>query len=275
MWVAALRGARAALRRWPLVGALWLIGAAFGAAFALTAALWLGIALEGSLATRTLLQHLDTNVLVDLWYHHREGVVMLAAGAALLAGVHVLLWWWLDGVIVAALAGAPRPWLAGLALAPVMARLYGIAAAIMLAWTAALAGGTWGTLQATRESPDPYLWAQIAGTAAVVWALGMVVLIAMHDHARLRAGLTASGAAASWTWATGFVLAGGEGAVRLAFLLQAAALLLYIGYRTASLAVPLTELLGLTGSLLLGELFLLARTWVRVWFLAAQRELHP
>lgn len=272
---AASRGARAALQQWPLVGALWLIGAGFGAAFALVAAVWLGMALEGSLATRTLLEHLDTGVLVDLWYHHREGLVMLAVGAALLAAVHVILWWWLDGVIVAACAGQPRPWLDGLALAPVMARLYVLAAACMLAWTSVIASGTWALLRTTRESPEPYLWAQLAGGGAVVWALGMVGLIAIHDHARLRAGLAGADAAAAWTWATGFVLAGGEGAVRLAFLLQAVALLLFAIYRTVSFAIPLAELLGLTGSLLLGEIFLLARTWVRVWFFTAQRELHP
>lgn len=275
MWAAVLGGARAAMRRGALVIALWLIGAGFGAAFALAAALWLGLALEGSLATRTLLQHIDADVLVDLWFHHRESLAMLAVGAAGLTAVHVMLWWWLDGVIVAALAGrSGSPWRAGFGLAPVMAQLYLIAIAIMTVWTAAIGGATWAAVRATRESPDAYLWGQLIGGALLLWALGMVVLIAIHDHARLRAGLAGAGAATSWRWATAFVLVGGERAIPLAFLLQVSALLLYAAYRTASLAVPLTELIGLTGSLLLGELFLLARTWVRVWFLAAQRELH-
>jgi hypothetical protein len=33
--------------------------------------------------------------------------------------------------------------------------------------------------------------------------------------------------------------------------------------------------LGLTGSLLWAEAYLVARAWVRVWFFAAENELQP
>ncbi len=276
MWSAYLGGFRAMLRRWPLVLSLWLIGTAFGLAFALAAQAWLSMALEGSLATRTLAHHLDADVLVDLWYHHGEGLRMLGVVAAVLAVAHVILWWWLDGVLVAALrAGESHPWRDGIDLAPVMARLYGLALVVAVLWTGALAGPTWAALRSTREHPGAFLWYQIVAVALFVWALGMVVLVAIHDHARLRAGLAGAGALAAYGWAMRFVLRDGEATLRLAVLLQLSAAGLLAASEFSSLFLPLAAVLGLTGSLLLGTLFLLARSAMRVWFFTAQRRLQP
>src|SRR5215470_10568421 len=120
---AYLVGARVAAQRWPVIIALWLIAAAFGAAFAAASGTWLTDALDGSLATRTLFRQLDADVFVDLWYHHREGLRGLLALAAVLAAVHTVLWWWLDAVVVCAVQPSDEEgsvWLRGLALAPVM-----------------------------------------------------------------------------------------------------------------------------------------------------------
>jgi len=275
MWAAYVGGFRAMLRRWPLVLVLWMIGTAFGLAFTLASQGWLVMALEGSLASRTLAHHLDADVLVDLWYHHGESLRMLGVVAAMLAVMHMIVWWWLDGVIVAALRdGEASPWRDGLGLAPVMARLYALAVGMALLWTAALAGPTWAALRSTREHPGAYLWYEVGGLALLVWLLGMVVLVAIHDHARLRAGLTGGGALATYGWATRFVLRDGEATLRLALLLQLTAASLLAASEYTSLALPLMDLLGLTGSLLLGTAFLLARTGMRVWFYTAQRRLQ-
>ena len=85
---------------WPLAVVFWLINALFGVLFALAAGYWLRMRLDGSLATRTLLENLDANVLVDLYLHHGEGLRMLLVVAALLARCTPLLWWWLHAVII-------------------------------------------------------------------------------------------------------------------------------------------------------------------------------
>ncbi|MBX3027280.1 hypothetical protein KF840_20475 [bacterium] len=275
-WSAYLGGFRAMLRRWPLVLALWLIGAAFGLAFALAAQAWLATALEGSLATRTLAHHLDPDVLVDLWYHHGEGLRMLGVVAAVLGVAHVALWWWLDGVIVASAVDAEgEPWARGLALAPVMARLYGLALLLAASWSGAVAGPTWGLLRSTREHPGAYVWEAIGAAALALWLLGMLVLVAVHDQARLRAAVAGSSASGAYAWALRFVLRDGEATLRLALLLQLTALGILALSEASSLAWPLHETIGLTATLLLGELFLLARTAMRVWFFTAQRRLQP
>ena len=272
MWSAYLGGFRAMLRRWPLVLALWLIGVAFGLAFALAAQAWLAMALEGSLATRALAHRLDADVFVDLWYHHGEGLRMLGVLAAVLAAAHATVWWYLDGVVVAAVRGdESAPWRDGIGLTPVMARLSVLAAVVVLLWSGAVAGPAWAAMRSTREHPGAFLWYQIGGVALAVWLGGMVVLVAVHDHARLRAALTGAGALRAYGWALRFVPWGHERALALALVLQASAAGLFVVGESAAMSPAF----GLTASLLIGEGFLLARSAVRVWFFTAQRRLHP
>ncbi len=75
-------------------------------------------------------------------------------------------------------------------------------------------------------------------------------------------------------WAFSFVWHGGERAFPLACALQLSGLALWIASQAVGLTVPMTAVLGLTGSLLVGEGLLWLRLWVRVWFFAAQNELH-
>ena len=275
---AYLAGARAAAQRWPLIVVLGLITAAFGVAFALSSGAWLRDALEGSLETRMLLRNIDANVLVDLWYHHREGLHMLLVEAVALATVHSVLWWWLHGVVITSLQ---RPlgegnsvWSRGLALAPVMARLFAVALTVLALFSAAIGGGAYALLRATRSSPQALIWYQIGAVAALLWLLGYVFLVAVHDQARLRAARRGEGALPAYRWAFNFVLHGGERAFPLACALQLSSLVMYLAYQAVSLNVPINYLLGLSGSLLWGEAFLWLRMWVRVWFFAAQNELQ-
>jgi hypothetical protein len=280
-----LLGAGAATRRWPLIVTLWMIGAVFGTGFALASGTWLTEALDGSLATRTLARAIDANVLVDLWYHHAEGLHMLLVLAIVLAVIHTVLWWWLHGVIVVSLQhdaaerggelGQSRGvWTGGLALAPVMAQLFAIALIVLSLFSAAVGGPAYLLVRWTRSEPAAYIWYEIGGAALAMWLLGWVFLVAVHDHARLRAGRTGESAFAAYRWAFAFVLHGGERAFLLACALQLTGLALWLAYHAVAVGVPMSAILGLTGSLLWGEAFLLLRVWVRVWFFAAQNELQ-
>jgi hypothetical protein len=282
---AYLLGAGAAARRWPLIVILWVIGAVFGAGFALASGAWLAEALDGSLATRTLARAIDANVLVDLWYHHGEGLHMLLVVAIALAVVHTVLWWWLHGVVVRSVqrdagerGGGPGDvrgvWTGGLALAPVMAQLFAIALIVLSLFSAAVGWPAYLLLRWAAAAPAAYLWYQIGGAALALWLLGWVFLVAVHDHARLRAGRSGANAWAAYRWAVAFVLHGGERAFALACALQLSLLALWLAYQAVAVSLPMIAILGLTGSLLWGEAFLLLRVWVRVWFFAAQDALQ-
>lgn len=275
-------GVRATWRCLPLVLILWLIAAACGGAFALAAGAWLGEALEGSLATRSLRWDLDANVLVDLWYHHREGLRMLAVAGAVVAAVHTALWWWLDAVVILSLprsnadrpADAPSAWTRGIERAPTMAYLWAMALAILAVFTAGAGSAAYEILRWTRNAPSPFVWDAIIAGAVVLWAIGAVFLVAVHDHARIRTCRTGAGAFAAYRWALQFVIRGKEGAFPLACALQFTGVLLAAAYFGAGRAVPVPEVVGPAVSLVLGEAFLLARMWLRVWFYAAQGELQ-
>jgi hypothetical protein len=103
----------------------------------------------------------------------------------------------------------------------------------------------------------------------------MAILVAVHDHARLRAGLAGASAFGAYAWALRFVFVDGEATLRLALLLQVTAVALVAVSELSSLALPLRDLVGLTWALVLGEVFLLLRTGMRVWFFTAQRRLQP
>jgi hypothetical protein len=159
-------GARAAAQRWPLTVILWLIAAVFGLAFALASGAWLSDALDASLATRTLFRSLDPNVLVDLWYHHREGLRVLLAMVLVLVAVHTVLWWWLHGVVIASVqlpvGERTRAWTQGLELAPEMAALFALALVVLALFTGAVGGVAYALLYATRNNPAALIWYQIS-----------------------------------------------------------------------------------------------------------------
>lgn len=271
-------GARAAAQRWPLIAGLWLASAAFGLAFALASGAWLTDALGASLATRTLFHALDPDVFVDLWYHHREGLRAVLTMALVLLAMHTVLWWWLHGVVIASLqlpAGSRgRAWTQGLELAPAMTALWLIAVIMLALFSGAVGWVAYMLLAATRSDPAALRWDEIGAAAALVWILGYVFLVAVHDHARLRVCRSGQGPPGAYRWALGFVLRGGERAFPLAAALQGSGAVLWVVYQAIGLTVPMTAVLGLTGSLLWGEAFLLACMWVRVWFFAAQNELQ-
>jgi hypothetical protein len=279
MLTALLRGCLKAGRLWPFIAFLWLINAVFGVLFFLAGAYWLSLALDHSLATRTLLRDLDPNVLVDLYHHHGESFRLLAVIAGLMAVGYVVLWFWLHGTVIFAVRASKgtvsgAAWRSGLHTTAGMGRLFALAAIVLALLTGLVAVAAWAAWWWTIASPAAMLTYQILGSAALIWAIGVVFLTAVHDHARIRYCVTGQGAWASYRWAWRFVLRGGKRAFLLAVGLQLISLSLWGTYHSVSMAFPVGALLGVAGALLWGQMFLFARMWMRVWFFAAQNELQ-
>jgi hypothetical protein len=275
---AYLDGARLAAGRWLLATLLFLISAAVAVIFSIASVVWLTGALEGSMATRTLFKDFDPDVLVDLWYHHGEGLLMLGVVAAVLAVGHTIMWWWLHGVVILSVQRDEPPppdrWRRALEVTPTMAQLFLFAIIALAVFSLAVGGPTYLLTRWTRSNPSPFIWYRLWAAAAAIWVLGAIFLIGVHDHARIRACRTRHGAVACYGWALGFVLRGGERAFPLAVLLQLTAAALWAGYQVVSLTLPTTEVLGVTGGLIWGAVSVWVRVWVRLWFFAAESALQ-
>jgi hypothetical protein len=277
MWSVYVLGLRGALRCWPVGLVLFLMSAVFGIAFGSVAWSWLSLALDSSLATRTLLTHLDMNVFVDLLVHHGESLQMLAAAAAVLLGVAGFVWVWLNALAVIAVAD-PGDWSACVQRAvgayPTFLRLWvtaglvtgGTGAGVILAGRAAL---RW-----TAESPSEMTSAWILIGFGAVAVLLLLFLATVHDHARIQAVATGAGALRAYLWALAFVGYRSRRALPLAVLLMVTAAALLAVYAALDALVPTTSVPGVVVSLVLGQLMLLARAFVRLWFFAAQTELQ-
>jgi hypothetical protein len=278
MWTAFLSGGRTAARCGPLTITLWLINALYGAAFGVASGYWLAESLSGSLATRTLLKDLDANVLIDLFYHHGSSLQMLLVVAAFLATAYVVVWIPLYGAIIAtvrergvSLRGAFRhafEWSGRLAL------LFVIALASFALLTTMIGAAAWWTLRFKAASPSemtPYI---IVGAAAAMWWLGAVLLGAIHDHARIRACAVQTQPFTAYWWAVRFVLRGRKNAFLVAFLLHLVGLAIWAVYQSVAANLPVAEGLGVAGSLLWGQAYLVARMVLRVWFFASESRLQ-
>jgi hypothetical protein len=157
---------------------------------------------------------------------------------------------------------------------PTMAALFVIATLVLALYSGAIGGVAYALMRWTWSDPSPMIWYRIGGVALLLWTGGFVLLVAVHDHARIHACRGSAGALEAYRWGFAFVLRGGEWAFLLALLLQLSAVALWAAYQTVNLAFPASLALGATGSLVWGELFMWVRAWVRVWFFAAQSELQ-
>lgn len=279
MLTALLRGGLKAGRLWPFVTVLWLINGVFGILFSVAAGYWLSLALDHSLATRTLLHDLDPNVFVDLYHHHGESFRLLVVIAGLMAVGYLVLWFWLHGTVIFAVRASKdtvsrAAWRSGLHTTAAMAGLFALAAAALALLSGVVGAAAWGAWWWTIASPAPMRTYQIVGVTALIWVIGVVFLTAVHDHARIRVCATGEGVWRVYRWAWSFVLHGGDRAFLLAATLQLVALSMWVTYHSVSMAFPVGGLAGVIVSLLWGQMFLFARLWMRVWFFAAQGELQ-
>jgi len=272
-------GARLALRCGSLVSVLWLVGALFGAGFALASGYWLAEALDGSLASRTLLYDLDPNVFIDLYRRQGSGFRMLIAVAALMGAVYFLLWCWLHGVVILSAQSKGEMDLAeafrqGIEVTPRMFCLMLIATVGLVSLTAIVGSAAWWAASATVNHPSEMTWYYIGAGAVALWLIGYVLLVAIHDHARIRACATGEGAGKAYLWAVGFVFHGGERAFLLAVLLNLTALAVWGVYQGVNANILVGKGFGVASLLLWGEVFLYARMFLRVWFFGAQSDLQ-
>lgn len=279
MFRAFVHGARLAVKCWPLALALWIINALLGIALGCAAGYWLAIALDGSFATHGLLKDLDPNVLIDLYFHHFSSFRILVFIVALTAVAYVLLWCWLHGAVIlsAQSGGALRVREAlhrGWELSFTMFELFLIAAAILLAFSILL----WALLRPlilwTMESGSEVLPAAIAAGGGVLWLLGFILLVAIHDHARIRACSAGGSSVASYRWAARFVVRGGEPAYLLALALNLTALAVWVLYASVAIQIPTSNSAGVAGALVWGQLLVYSRMALRIWFFAAQSDLQ-
>lgn len=268
-----------AIRCWLLAVLLWLLNLAFGAAFAGATGYWLQHVLAGSLATRTLLYDLDPNIFVDLYRRHDSGFAMLLGVACFMGAAYVGLWCWLHGIVIFTTCSKRRVRLTDTLLPafgvfPRMLRLL-LVAAWALALLSVVCGGLAFLVSQAAERCSvgiPREWA--AALAGVVWLVGYIFLVAVHDHARIRLCAQGEGAIEAYRWAFGFVTHGGERAFLLAVCLQVTAFMVWAAFQAVGMWMHPHAELGTVGVLLWAELVLLARMLVRLWFFAAQGDLQ-
>lgn len=276
---ALARGMRRAREALPLVVLLWFANAAFGLAAALVGGFWLNDALDASLATRTLAKDLDAYVFLELFVYHADSFRMLLVAVGVLAAFYVLLWCWFDAAIVHATGAGSRASLPDVLSrasfdAPVLLRLLFVAWLVQAALTALCGGLAWLCWRWTIASSSEAVPYVIGGAAVAAWALLTVGAVAVHDQARIRACRRHGGALAAYLFAAGFVLRRRPAAYAASFVVLGAAVLAWVGQQLLSALISTEEGPGIGSLVVVGDVFLFARMFVRVWSVAAQGELQ-
>jgi hypothetical protein len=275
-----LVGLAGAVRRWPIVILLWAIGALFGLAFSLAAGRWLTLALQSSLLTRALLKNIDANVVIDLWIHHRDSLAMLGGVGVVVGLAQLALSIWLNAGVAGTAEDALAPvalrefWRRGFDLFPAFARLWLLAVGMEAAAVTGAALAADAGMRAVAESTTEMSYYYVLGSAGALGALLLVVLVAVHDHARLYVARTDCGAWLAYRWALRLVLGGDVRAPLLAFVLLLFGSCVWLVYQTVGMLLPATSAFGLTASLVWGQAFLQIRSLLRVTAFVAQCELQ-
>jgi hypothetical protein len=270
-------GCAAAVRRWPVVVVLFVANLAAGLCFTAAAWSWLSVSLAKSVATRTLLTELDWNVFVDLWAHHGSSLQMLVVAGGLLALFALLLGVWLNAVAVVAVGedGALADCLRrGLSLYPKYFRLAVLANLLNAVSVAAGFVIGRGLTRWTAESASEmtFYWAAAAGVLAGGGAL--LFFSTVHDHARVHCAATGAGAVRAYTWALLFVGRRERRALPLALILLTTGFLVWVVYQSIGMRITANSAGGVILSLVWGELLVLSRMLLRVWYFAAATELQ-
>jgi hypothetical protein len=268
---------RRAIQRWPVVALLFSASLLAGLTFMVVGWRWLTIGLDGSLATRTLLGHLDVNVFIDLLSHRSDLLSMLVASGITIAAVFSVVWVWLNGIAVLAVL-EPH------SLATCAARSFSLSAhflglwAMSLAVQAAAAASTFGVasflVRRTAESPSEATFYLIVGTAAGVAAIAVFLLGTIHDHARVYCAATRASAVESYRWALRFVVATERRAVPLALVIVTVAGTAWIVYQSVGMLVAANWMTGVLVSLAWGHVYIATRLLLRVWGFALAAELQ-
>lgn len=274
------RGLAGALRRWPIVLVLWLMGVLFGMAFTLTASTWLDRALIESFPSRSLVWDLNFTLLGDLLAHHRESLTVLWIVPAQLVVFFLLFSIWLNAGVVGAVQDPDvsftlgQFWSRGMVRYGVFLRLWLIATTIELTALIAVALAVRGANRWLTESPNELTRYGVLAAGVALAAVLLLVLVVTHDHARIYAVRKRAGAWRAYRWAGWFVLRGDRRALALACLLLLAGIVLWGVYQPIADLIPVTSANLATVSLLWGEALMLGRALLRVASFAAQTDLQ-
>ncbi len=265
------------IRHWPVV--VFLYAALLAPTLIFGAVAWarLQVALDRSLAGRTLLKDLDLNVFVDLFVHRKDAMVGIGIAASLIAAGALMVWIWLQASTIAAasddesLSDALRR---GSEVFPAFFRLWLIAVVVNVAIVALFYCVSRALLWLTAESVSeltPYWVVGACGLAA-----GLVLLLSMvvHDHARIHCVAAEVDAFAAYRWALRFCLRDERRTVQLALVAFGAGLALWSIYQGVAALVPTTATPGVVTSLLWGQALILARVAARFWYFAAAHEMQ-
>ena len=277
MGAAYVDGFRSALRRWPVVLLAFLASLSTGAVFMAASWSWLSLALDNSLATRTLLTDLDMNVFVDLFLHHGDSWRMLLGAGAMLAAVVAAVTVWLNAITViacgedASLGACVRR---GVDVYAPFLRLALVALCVDLATLATVYAAAHWLVRWTAESSAEMTFYWISGGAGALGAVVLLFLTTVHDHARIRCVATGSGATRSYLWALAYVARRERRALPLALCLFTSGSAVWIVYQTVGMLMPAHSATGVVVSLLWGQAFMLWRALQRVWSFAAGTELQ-
>ncbi len=265
------------IHRWPVV--LFLYAALMAPTLIFGAVAWarLQVALDRSLAGRTLLKDVDLNVFVDLFVHRKDAIVGIGIAAVLLIAGSMMVWIWLQASMIAALSDdeslgdAMRR---GAEVFGLCFRLWLITIVVNLAIVACFyflgRAVLWWTAESTAEMTRYWVIGGCGLAAALLLLLSMVV----HDHARIRGVSTDVDALAAYRWGLRFCLHDERRTVLLAIVALGAGLVLWSLYQGAARLVSVTSAPGVVTSLLWGQVLIVARVSGRFWYFAAANELQ-
>ncbi len=274
---AYLLGLRVGLRRWPVVLVLFIASAAAAMSAGAASWLWLRIAFDKSLVTRTLLTDLDMNVFVDLFAHHSGSFQMWLLAVAIAMLIFVVLGVWLNAAAVASV-GEDIPvrecLRRGLKVYPTYFRLWVLVTLFNAAVVVAIVFVVHRLTRATAESPSEMAIYWLAAGGLLAGALWLLFSTTVHDHARIRSTVSGTGATRSLLWAVGFVARREPRALALAALLLGSTIAAWVVYQTVGMLITATSVPGVVLSLVWGQVLMLLRMLLRVWSLAAAMQLQ-
>lgn len=266
-----------AARRWPVVLILFLGSLVAGLSFAAAAWVWLSVALGKSLATRSLLTDLNVQVFIDLFVHHGESLRMLGLAGFVLAVLFACLGVWLNAIAITAVGSehsTPECLVRGVQLYPTFLGLWALTNVCMLGSALALVLVGRLLTRWTAESASEMTFYYVIAGSVLMGALLWLFFATVHDHARVRSRAAGAGAVRAFGWALMYVGRWRERALPLAVLLCGSSVMVWAAYQGVSHFVAADSALGVAISLLWGEILLLARMFLRVWWFAAETHLQ-
>ena len=269
-----------ATRRWPVALLLWLVTLLFGMAFGAAAGEWLDLALDASVASRTLAWRLDFNLLGDVFVHHRESLSVVTVVGMILGAVYVLLSVWLNAGVVGAVQDPDvsftlrQFWWRGMVSYATFVRLWVTVSVLEVTVIAAI----WMSVRAANrwlaESPSELSAYYAIAAGLTLGSVALLVLVTAHDHARIFAVRKRTGAWQSLRWASWFVVLGDRRSLLVALTLLLAGGAAWLVYQALAHVIPITSAEWAGVSLLWGQVLMFARALLRVTSFATQTELQ-